>query len=337
MKFFEMKKIQKNVTFLGKHKKKMISPIRTLCFNDDRQTFTVILPSQYRIFRCEPFGMIFSRECDDISLGCVVATYDGYRFLAITGSPSPPMFNSKCLRIFDHQTGQIVFDNQFEDHILSIRLGNGILVVNMHKKIEIWSTINKKIISKFDIGINVHCPLAISPDSSTIICGGSDDKKITICTISKNDSVSKHNLKVDSNSISLISFSPNKTYFATSAFNGSEIHLWDIKYNHIVSLEKQSSSDIIQTLDFSPDSSSIVCCSKDGLVRVYDLRKQYKGMVKPLPPICSLQIGTVTMPRISWMTDETIGITSLEGDFYKLTLSNGSLEVEQTPFLKRSD
>ena len=316
----------------------MISPIRTLCFNDDRQTFTVILPSQYRIFRCEPFGMIFSRECDDISLGCVVATYDGYRFLAITGSPSPPMFNSKCLRIYDHQTGQIVFDNQFEDHILAIRLGNGVLVVNMHKKIEIWSTTGKKILSKFDIGSNVHCPLAISPDSSSIICGGSDEKKINICTISKNDSVSKQPLKVDLSAVSLITYSPNKTYFATSAFNGTDISIWDSKSNQlVVKLEKQNASDIIQTLDFSPDSSSVVCCSKDGVVKIYDLRKQYKGMNKPLPPLLNVQIGTVTMPRLSWMTDEIIGITSLEGDYYKLTLQNGTLEVEQTPFLKRSD
>ena len=81
----------------------------------------------------------------------------------------------------------------------------------------------------------------------------------------------------------------------------------------------------------------VVCCSKEGMVRVFDLRKQFKGSDKPLSPVCSLQIGSVTMPRLSWMNNETIGITSLEGDFYKLTFTNGSLEVETTPFLKRID
>ena len=317
----------------------MISPIRTLCFNDDKQTFTVILPSQYRIFRCEPFGMIFSRECDDISLGCVVSTYNGYRFLALTGSPSPPMFNSKCLRIYDHQTGQIVFEHQFDDHILSIRLGNGIIVVNVHRKIEVWNTTQNKLIGKFDIGINVHCPLSISPDSSAIVAGGSDDKRVTFCTFTKSDSLSKQQLKLeDDSAISVVVFSPNSSLFAVSSFGANNILILDAKtHKFVAKLEKPLGNDITQAIDFSPDSFNVVCCSKEGMVRVFDLRKQFKGSDKPLSPVCSLQIGSVTMPRLSWMNNETIGITSLEGDFYKLTFTNGSLEVETTPFLKRID
>lgn len=315
----------------------MISPIRSLCFNDDKQTFTVVLPSQYRVFRCEPFGMIFSRECEDLSLGSV-STYNGYRFIALTGSPSPPNFNSKCVRIFDHQTGQIAFEQKFPDHVLSMKLGNGIIVVNMHKRIEIWNTEKSTILSKFEVGLNVHCPLAISPDSSTIMCSGPSENKIHICVNVKSDNLTKSALKVDTLAVSIITFSSNGALFATAAFSGSTISVWDSKTNKCVAmLERQASGDIVQTIDFSPDASYVVSCSKDGLVRVFDITKQSRGVIKPIAPICTAELASVTMPRLSWMTENTIGVTSLDGDFYKLTFSNDILEVESTTFLKRTE
>ena len=313
----------------------MISPIRSLCFNDDHQTFTIVLPSQYRIFRCEPFGMVFSRDCEDLSLGNV-ATYSSYRFIALTGSTSPPIFNSKCVRIFDHQKGEITFEHSFEDHILTMKLGDGIVVVNMHCKIQIWSTSAKMQLSSIDIGPNVHCPICMSPDSNSIICGGADNKKIYFCTNTKTDNMSKKGLKVDTNTISLVEFSSNGQYFATSAFNGNPICVWDAKMlSCITFLEKENEGDIVQTVDFSPSGEYLASCTKEGKVCVYDIIKT-RGNLKGGQPICSVDLPSVIMPRIIWMNEEIIGVISLDGDYYKIEFNGSSLEVETTPFLKRT-
>lgn len=320
----------------------MISPIRSLCFNDDHQTFTVVLPSQYRIFRCDPFGMIFSRECEDLSLGSV-ATYNGYRLLALTGSPSPPIFNSKCIKIFDHQTGLIPFEHTFDDHILCMRLGQDIVCVYMNVRVEIWSTSAKKQLFRINVGLNVHCPIAISPDSGCIIVGGENEKYLTIInkdTRSSNYSSSK--FIADNQAVSLVSFSQNGQAFASAAFNGSNIKVWETKTQNLSNiLERKQSGDIVQTMDFSPDHGFIATCSRDGLVRIFDIRKKQKGAVKEIAPICTAELTsssiTMTMPRISWLSSTHIGVTSLEGDFYKLTFNGATIEMESTPFLKRPE
>jgi len=314
----------------------MISPIRSLCFNDDRQTFTIVLPSQYRVFRCEPFGMIFSRDCDDLSLG-TVATYNGYRFLALTGSPSPPVFNSKCVKVFDHQTGSVVFDHTFSDHILTMKLGDGVIICCFHCKIEIWNTITNKIIFGCDTGINVHCPLAISPDSSTVVTSGADSKKLNIISGIKAGTNSK-SLPADTSAVSVVQFSSNGQLFATSAFSGSNIRVWDNKdKNCIAILERKPQGDIVQTLDFSPDCGFLATCSKDGLVRIFDLRRKPKVVQKEMPPICTAELSSLSMPRVSWISPTTLSVISLEGGFFKLYFNGSSLDVETTSFFKRSE
>lgn len=317
----------------------MISPIRSLCFNDDHETFTIVLPSQYRVFRCDPFGMILGREMEEYSLG-QVATYDGYRFLALTGSPSPPDFNSKCIKIFDHSTGQICFEHQFNDHILSMKLGDGIVVINTHCRIEIWNTNTKELYNSFEIGLNVHCPIAINPESRVIICSGQDDKKVSICTNIRDRNINRKNCVVEEKgiSISLVAYNRSGSLFAVATFGGEKIYIFDsLMVNCITTLDRGNSGDIIQTVDFSPNDNYLASCSKDGEVRIFDVRKTTRGASLLQAPIAKTKLSSVTMPRICWMKNEIIGVTSLEGDFYKLTLKDDNLSVDVSPFLKRTD
>ena len=312
----------------------MISPIRNLCFNDDHQTFTILLPSQYRIFKCDPFGMIFSRELEDLSLSNV-ATYSGYRFLAVTGSLSPPIFNSKCCRIFDHQTGEITFDHTFEDHILTLKLGDGIVVINMYLKVQIWSTTTGTMLQNIEIGHNVHCPLALSPDSNTLISGGANDLKIMFCTNIRDENFSKKQLKLETRAISLIQFSHNSNTFAVCSFYGDSIGIYScLPFSSFIRLDKKEYDDIVQSLDFSPNLKYVATCSKDGIVRIYDIQKMI-GYLTPIPPLVSTTLPSVTMPRLSWITDENIGVISLDGDYYKIQFNGTTLEFETIQFLKR--
>ena len=312
----------------------MISPIRNLCFNDDHQTFTVVLPSQYRIFRCDPFGMIFSRELEDLSL-FNVATFSGYRFLALTGSLSPPLFNSKCIRIFDHQTGEITFNHTFEDHILTLKLGDGIVVINMYMKIQIWNTNTQTMLQNIPIGHNVHCPLSLSPDSNFLLCSGDTDMKVNFCSHIR-DNFTKKQVKIEYfGAISLLQFAHDNKTFAETTFSGDSLGIFNSQtLSCFITLDKQSEGDIVQTLDFSPNLEYVATCSKDAIVRIYEI-KQKTGMLNAIPPIVKATLPSVTMPRLSWMTDESIGVISLDGDYYRLQFNGTSLEFDSTTFLKR--
>ena len=313
----------------------MISSIRSLCFNDDHQTFTIVLPSQYRVFRCEPFGMIFSRECEDLSLGGV-ATYEGYRFLALTGSPSPSNFNSKSIRIYDHQTGQICFENTFENHILTMRLGQGIVIICMHRHFEVWNTYSKQKIRQFNTGLNVHVPVAISPDSSIGIIAGPESSTQLCLLRNLSQNIQDYSFVAEESAVSIVHFSHNSELLATSSFNGNIITLWELSGPNIVLKLNRPQGDLLHTLDFSPDLRYLASCSKDGSVRIYNISNRKPNNRTQNDPICSIKIPQVTMPRASWMSREQIGIATLEGDFYKLTFNGRDLEQEVTSFLKRS-
>lgn len=318
---------------------KMISPIRSLCFNDDHETFTIVLSSQYKIFRCDPFGMILGREMEEYSLGSV-ATYDGYRFLAFTGAVSSPDFNGKCLKIIDHSIGQIIFDHQFNDYILTMKLGNGILIVNMNCKIELWNTSTKELLSSFDTGLNLHWPLCLSPDSSQIICSGHDDRKICLCTKIQEPKITKRNISIEEKgfAISLIAYNRTGSLFAIATFGGEKIYVFDAKMvNCIATLQKGNTGDIIQAIDFSPSNDFVASCSKDGEVRVFDIRKNAIGASLIQLPIVKTSLPSVTMPRVCWMKNDLLAVTSLEGDFFKLSIKSDRINIEVTPFLKRID
>ncbi|KAH0795043.1 putative WD repeat domain phosphoinositide-interacting protein [Histomonas meleagridis] len=310
-------------------------PIRSLCYNDDRETFTAILPSQYLIFRCEPFGMIFSRECEDLSLGNV-ATYNGYRFIALTGSPSPHKFNSKSVRIFDHESGKIKFENQFPDHILTIALGRNVLICCMNQVTEVWNIETHQQIQSFKSGMNVHVPMALSHDSSSLIISARNAKDVYLLT-GISGSVTTKEVEAHSTAVSCVTFSDDGKYFATAAFSGTTIRIWDSSTQRCaVLLKRNTSNDIIRAMDFSPTNDFFVSLSNEGVVKVYDIRRKVSNAKAQTPPVATLELGQqMPMGRICWINSMIIGIISLNGSYYKLSFNGSSLSNEKITFISR--
>ena len=317
----------------------MYSPIRSLCFNDDRQTFTIVLPSQYRIFRCDPFGMIFSRDCEDLSLGAV-ATFDGYRFVALSGAPSPEKFNSRSVRVFDHQTGQIAFDHQCKDHVLSMGIGKNIVVVCMYTKTEVYSMRDGQMIYNLGSCKNVHIPFALSPDSDNLILAGDKDNKISLHR-GLNSKLHTSSYIVDENPVSLAKFSDDGELFATASFSGDCIRIWELRsISTCAILDRGNKEDIIMALDFSPSNDFFAAVSKgskDAVIRIYDIRRRQQNTTKLTKPVCTYELDQIIMPRIVWLNSMSLGLSSLKGDFYKFTFNGSSLEYEKMPFFKRPE
>jgi WD40 repeat protein len=314
----------------------MISPIRSMCFNDDRKTFTIVLPSQYRTYRCEPFDVVGSRDCDDVSLGAV-ATYSGYRFVALTGAPSSQTFGSKSVRVFDDQTGQIAFEQSFADHILTMRLGPDLIVVAMHCKIEVWNMRTRQPLHALTTGLNVHVPLALSPDSGSLVVAGGSMKQVSLHR-GIGGSLASQAFHADDSCVSLVQFSADSTLFATCGYNGSIVSVWDARtVNRVAILDRGQQGDFVMAIDFSPGNEFFASCSKDATVRVWDIRRRVANAMKATPPLCTVNIGAklLYMPRVTWMTASVLGIITIEGDFFKAKFNGIGLEVEKTPFLKR--
>lgn len=105
---------------------------------------------------------------------------------------------------------------------------------------------------------------------------------------------------------------------------------------NIVLTLSRPSNDLLHTMDFSPDLHYIVTCSKDGIVRIFDISGRKPNNRAKIDPMYTVKISQVcTMPRCSWMSSDQIGITTLEGIFYKLTFNGHSIEQESTEFNKR--
>jgi WD40 repeat protein len=312
----------------------MISPIRSLCFNDDRKTFTIVLPSQYRIYRADPFDIVFSRDCEDLSLGSV-ATHDGYRLVALTGAPSSPTFSTKSVRVFDHRTGQLAFDHTLSDHILTMRLAADTIVCAMHCKIEVWQTRTRTLLHTLTTGLNVHVPIALSPNASALIIAGTTGRHISLHK-GVGGTLNSSTFTADETTISIVSFSDDSSLFATAAFNGNQIYVWDVRTVSHVAILDRGSGDHVQTIDFSPSNDHFAACSKEGTVRVWDIKRRVANAMKPTAQLCAVSIAPkVSMPRIAWLGASALGVTTLEGDFFKVKLAGANLEVEKTPFLKR--
>jgi WD40 repeat protein len=278
--------------------------------------------------------MIFNRECDDLSLG-TVATFKGYQFIALTGSPSTPNLNTKSLRIYDHQTGQITFDQTLPDHILTIRLGQDVIAAAMHCKIELWSITRKQVLHTFSTGLNVHCPIALSANSSNLVIAGSSGRQVTLHR-GLGGSLSSSSFIADENSVSIVEFADDSSLFATAGFNGSVIRVWDFRTLSCVAiLDRGSPIDLVQTVNISPAREFLAACSKEGIVKVFDIRNRVQNAMKPTPLLCSVSLGQkVFMPRICWLTANLIGVTTLEGDYYEVGFNDSILKVKKTPFLK---
>lgn len=310
--------------------------MRSLCFNDDRKTFTVVLPSQYQIFSCEPFGLVFSRDCDDVSLG-TVATHCGYRFIALTGAPSNRDFNSKSVRIFDHQHGRIVFERQFDSHILALALGADVLVVFTHRRVEVWDTHLNQLAEVFaQDGLNLHVPMDLSKDSRSLLFAGGSARKV--CHVAGLRAGSQlREFVADSGDISLVRVSDDGSLLATACFYGRTIRIWDAATKNCVAvLERNSENDIAQAMDFAPSNDFFVSCSSNGYVRVYDIRRRAQNAKAATPAVCMLNLRQqVFMSSVCWQNSMVINLISLDGVHFKLTFNGSSLEKEKNCILSR--
>ena len=313
----------------------MLSHLRHLCVNDDKFTFTVVFPSQYHMFQCSPFKLILTKSFNDISLGSC-STCSGTRFIAISGLPADPLFDTKCVRIIDHNQDTTIFSHSFEQHILSMKITPTILACAFHDHIEIWQITDHQRLHLYRHGINVHAPCDISSDFSYIVHSGTTPTDIAISSLLD---LSVRTFHAADNPVSLLKFSKKDKLLATTSSAGHAIKIWDVVSGKCVAKFKRgNTATVIHSMDFSPDNNFVAVFSQNGTLHFFDNRNRTTGgSVPTIRSMHRIALNDMTAAVVSWFQQNKIAVLSMDGNMIVITVDEKCHEIgrEQVQFMQR--
>jgi len=303
----------------------MLSPLRFVCANDDHQTFTCITPSNYYIFSVTPFKIHYSKSISEFSIGSA-ATCSGYRLIAISGLPADPQFDTKCVIIYDHsKEKQDVFYNRFPNHILSMRVSPVFFICAFHDHIEVWQIETCQRLHQISNAVNVHAPIDISSDFRYLSCSGTTPLEVAVCSLLD---FNTNQYKAADNQVSLVKFSQNDRYFATTSSAGHAIKVWNPDSGECVAKFKRgNTASVIHSIDFSPTNDFIAVISQNGTLHFFDMRNRKSGgSVSTVRSMHRISLEDTSFTHVAWLTKNRVAVTSLEGKMIVFTIDDGTCQ-----------
>lgn len=314
----------------------MFYPLKDICVNDDRGSFTIIFPHQYHAFKCDPFELILSKNFPDITIGNA-ATANGIQLIAISGLPADPNFNTKCVRIYDHnKNDSMIFSHQFEQHILTMRITQDLLVCAFHSHVEVWDINSNQIIQNISTGINIHAPCDISYDHTTIAIGGEAAEDVCITPI---HNLMQKNFHAADYPVSFIKFSRTDTLFATTSSAGHTIKIWDQNTGNCVNKFKRGNyASVVHSCDFSPDNNFVAVYTQGDTLHFFDnSKRKMSGNPSTTRSVHKITIPDMQSVILSWFQQDKIAVLSLDGKMVVLTIDEQCREIarEQIQFMQR--
>lgn len=178
----------------------MISNPSSVFINDDLVSFTCVFPTQYSILSISPFNVLntYSLKRKNISIGAA-ATCCGSRYIAVSGQPADPEFDTRSILVRDHSrlsNPQVINDNEidifryaFDQHLLSFRLTPQFLICSFYNHTEVWDIQKSQRFQLIKHSINIHAPLCVSPSFDIITCTGTNPTDLCHLFISPNTPV----------------------------------------------------------------------------------------------------------------------------------------------------
>ena len=297
----------------------MLSPLRYVCLNDDKETFTCIFPTRYDIFSCIPFKIHFSKDFSDISLG-LGATCNGYRFIAVSGLPADPIFDTKSVCVFDHSlSNPEIFRDSFSQHILSLKLTPNLLICAFYDHLEIWNMESHQKIHNISSAINVHAPCDISNDFRYLATSGLSNLDLNLCSFLDFNSKQIH---AADNPISLVKFSKKDRLLATTSSAGHVVKVWNPENGECYAkFRRGNTASVIHSIDFSPDNNYLAIFSQNGTLHFFDIKKPNNSTVRSIHRI---SLENLTSCLIAWITNNKIALLSMDGKMILLTIDESN-------------
>ena len=289
--------------------------------NDDKNSFTYLFPTEYHVLTISPLNIIHSENVNSITIGSC-ATCDGYRFIALVGLPADPAFDQKSVIIYEHSNNQRkeLFKKTFEKHILELRITPKYLACAFYDHIEIWDFISSSLFQQIPTAINVHAPISISLDFSTLACTGIQSNDVNIFSFSTRYS---NQFPAADSHISNITFSSCRDqplYFATVTSSGCVIKVYEAETSlNVINFKRGNSKSIIYSLDFSPDNKYLAAISQSSTIHFFNM----SAMGKKAPTVKAfnrIKIGEPSVAYISWHACNQIAVVKMNGKLLKITI-----------------
>ena len=321
----------------------MISPLRFLFINDDNETVTCVLPSQYTIFSVNPFEVKLSKDGLGLSLGMAV-TCSGFRYIAFCGLPADPDFDTRQICIFDHDRKDEpqIFRQKFQFHVLSMRITPQFLIAAFHQHIEIWDIKTNQPMQELKTALNVHAPCDIRSDFRLLAVAGTDIYSISLCVLEVRKATT---IKAADDTVSLVKFSRKPGMLAAASADGKIVRVFDISnlgnYNIgcLGKFKRGRTASVIHSMDFSPNNKFLVILSQNGTLHFFDLRNRTSSQnPSTYNSIYKISLGQPSISYVLWQSPSQIIVLTMDGQMICITVDeNNCHEVgrEQIWFMRR--
>lgn len=336
----------------------MLSPLRYLFINDDQQTFTCILPTQYSIFSVNSFEMKYSRKNFGFSLGSAV-TCQGYRYIAFSGLPADPEFDTRYVCIFDHEKidtknekertdNPLIFLHEFDSHILSMRITPQYLIVAFHHHFEIWDIKANKPLQQITTALNIHAPCDVTRDYRLLAVAGREIYNCDLYQLSNNRN--PFPIRAADETVSLAKFSRTPGLLATASLDGKIVRVFDTSQikegcnmnNFCIGKFKRGfKASVIHSIDFSPNNQFMAIISQNGTLHFFDLKnKPPTSNPQTYTSISKISIGQQDVSYIMWTSPSLIIVLTMTGMMISISIDDETCnEVgrEELNFLRLCD
>lgn len=335
-------------------KKEMFSNLRSIYINDDRETVTCVLPTQYSIFSVNPFELKLSRDNFGFSLGSAV-TCNGYQLIAFNGLPADPEFDTKQVCIFDNtkfsqdqknsKVNPLIFRQSFAFHILSMRITPELLIAAFHEHIEIWNHQTQQPVQQIKTVLNVHAPCDVTSNYKLLSVAGRDIYSCILCTLQDRSPVQ---IRAADETVSLVKFSNTPGLLATTSADGKMIRVFDISTfsqgNELAPLclgkfKRGNTASVIHSIDFSPTNHFMVIVSQNGTLHFFDLRnKKPSSNPSTFKSNNKISLGIPAISSVMWQTASLIVVLTMDGQMVSLSVDEETCQEvgrEHMLFLRR--
>jgi hypothetical protein len=282
----------------------MFKPLRFLCFNDDGQSFTCAMPDRYCVFGASPLSLRFSRADPCHSIGAAV-TCRGHRFIAFSGLPADPDFNTRHVCVVDHDRGGALFRSQFASHVLAMRLAPALVLLAFHQRVEAWNTETGALVRQVPTAGNVYAPIDISGHFNYAVFAGAEAAALRIAPM---HSFAGQAVRGADDAVAQVRVSPEGILVACANADGKIVRVFETaNYGCIGKFKRGNTATVIHALAFSPDCSFLAAVSQNGTIHFFDLRgKRAVASPPTFRSIHKISIGQAKVVEIMW---GEIGIT----------------------------
>jgi hypothetical protein len=200
------------------------------------------------------------------------ATCSGHRYIAFSGLPADPDFNTKQVRVLDHTKEEPLFRGQYGQHILAMRITPTLIVLAFYQHIEIWNTETGVSLNHIPTSATVYTPLDISGRFNFIAMPGPDVMSVRVAAV---HSLPGQVLKAADDILVLIRVSRNGQFLACANADGKIVRVFEIEGGGCIGKFKRgNTTSVIHSIDFSPDCSFLAVVSQNGTIHFFDLRNR---------------------------------------------------------------